>query len=91
MFETEHCGHLRGQLQELEKFLLAQRRRFWLDYPESKFRGRVEVGDDLTDIRTFPPGSEGVNLRGIIAIQRTLKQTRELYEADCKKRDTPSA
>ena len=85
MRETDHCAHLRGQIRKLEEFLLQLRRKFWLEYPESRFRKRVEAGEDFTELKTFPPGSEGVNIRGIAAIQRTLKNTREMYEADCIK------
>jgi hypothetical protein len=83
MFETKHCGHLRGQIQELEKFLLKLRREFWVAYPASRYRKRVEEGEDLTGLKTFPPGTEGVNLRGIAAVQRTLRQVQELYVQDC--------
>ena len=84
MYETKHCAHLWGQIRDMEKFLLRLRRDFWVNYPESRFRERIKNGEDLTGLKTFPPGSEGVNLRGIAAIQRTIKQTRELYEQDCK-------
>lgn len=83
MFVTNHCADLRGQIRDLEKFLLKLRREFWVEYPESRFRERIKNGEDLTGLKTFPPGTEGVNLRGIVAVQRTLRRVREEYEKDC--------
>ena len=84
MFVTKHCAHLRGQIRDLEKFLLRLRREFWVNYPESRFREKIKNGEDLTGLKTFPPGSEGVNLRGVAAVQRTLQKVLKEYKSDCK-------